>query len=187
MPRAQDICVICNLDAESSDDASFVDACICTKKHDWLRCHRRCLLKAVSDADVDCIPRCQFCNQPFKVNLIMRWAPSLDKLLSSQSIGSIFEFLIVVFVFFIMLSMPFFMRYSIPPGPARDRFDHEEFHIMLGMCFLMTIAVAFTIRKVSRRWTKSMSDLSVVWNFPLAHRRPQQTIFWRTTHIQDFS
>jgi hypothetical protein len=30
------------------------------------------------------------------------------------------------------------------------------------MCFLMTIAVAFTIRKVSRRWTKSMSDLSVV-------------------------
>jgi hypothetical protein len=32
---------------------------------------------------------------------------------------------------------------------------------------LMTVAVAFTIRKVSRRWTKSMSELSVVWNFPL--------------------
>jgi hypothetical protein len=31
---------------------------------------------------------------------------------------------------------------------------------------LMTVAVAFTIRKVSRRWTKSMSDLSVVWMFP---------------------
>ncbi len=162
MPRAKDICIICNLDAESSGDASFADACMCTKKHDWLRCHRRCLLKAVSDADVDVIPRCQFCDQPFKINLIMRWAPSLDKLVSSQSIGSIFEFLIVVLVFGMMLSMPFIMRFSIPSGPARDKFDHEEFHLMLGMCFIMTIAVAFTIRKVSKRWTKSMSDLSVV-------------------------
>jgi hypothetical protein len=102
------------------------------------------------------------CNQPFKVNLIMRWAPSLDKLLSSESLGSIFEFVIVAFVFVIMVSMPFVIRFSIPPGPARDRFVNEEFHIMLGMCLLMTVAVAFTIRKVSRRWTKSMSELSVV-------------------------
>jgi hypothetical protein len=162
MPRAKDICIICNLDAESSGDASYVDACICTKKHDWLRCHRHCLLKAISDVDVDCIPRCQLCNQPFKVNLIMRWAPSLEKLLSSDSIGSIFEFLIVAFVFVIMISMPFVVRASVPPGPGRDKFDREEFHFMLGMCLLMTVAVAFTIRKVSRRWTKSMSDLSMV-------------------------
>jgi hypothetical protein len=162
MPCAKDICILCNLDAELSGDASFVDACICTKKHDWLRCHRRCLLKAISDADVDCVPRCQLCNQPFKVTLIMRWAPSLDKLLSSDSIGSICEFFVVATVFVVMLSMPFVIRYSIPLGPARDRFDHEEFHIMLGMCLLMTVAVSFTIRKVSRRWTKSMSDLSIV-------------------------
>ena len=49
-----------------------------------------------------------------------------------------------------------------PPGPARDIFDHEELRFMMGMCLLMTVAVGFTIRKVSRRWTKSMSDLSVV-------------------------
>ena len=162
MPSAKDICLLCNLDAESSGDFSFMDACICTKKHDWLRCHRRCLLKAISDADVDCVPRCQFCEQPFKVNLIMRWAPSLDKLLSPESLGSMFEFFVVAIVFIIMICMPFFIRFSIPPGPARDRFDHEELRFMVGMCVLMTVAVAFTFRKVSRRWTKSMSDLSVV-------------------------
>jgi hypothetical protein len=92
----------------------------------------------------------------------MRWAPTLDKLLSSESIGSIFELLIIAFVFLMMVSLPFGIHFSIPPGPAREKFDSEELHIMLGMCLLMTVAVAFTIRKVSRRWTKSMSELSVV-------------------------